>query len=452
MKKIQALCCTLIMLSSAELLTATVDCRAPRTRQQRVVCASPELFDLDRQLSAALERAKAVRPAGSEQAQLEYEQTAWELDSGGCWDRVECIRKRYVDRIAALERLFVSGGTTTQVQPLRTRPDMRRNDVPVIADDRQAKSTEPQNKPTDTTGTPVGTPPAPTKDITVVWPTPQDDALTIVNEAANEELTRSNTLLSQAQGYERRDQIEAAQRQLAVAIDWDNPHEIQAKTTTLAALNREFDEYIRQRKLLAGGIASGRAEPTTNAPAASGPEATGSVVTTAPLATDTGGRTSSQSWTAILLVLLALDWIYCFSKGWQNRIVLYFDGMDVFISILGPLFLCAAIALHGDVSKTTTGLLAGGGVTCALVTIRSSIKHNRSFLDGCAAALFKLSFAFLWFTLLFGQLGRGADYRKGSFVRYQEMSIGMVIAVLLFRLMKRLINGRAVYAIHGWQA
>jgi hypothetical protein len=152
-----------------------------------------------------------------------------------------------------------------------------------------------------------------------------------------------------------------------------------------------------------------------------------------------------------VLVLLGLDWIYCLSQGLQNRIVLYFDGLDVFISILGPLLLCTSVALYGNSDRTIMVLLAVTGTACSLITVHVSIKHNRAIPVGCAVALFKLSFAFLWFALLLGQLGRGADKRRGSYGQLHGMFLGILIALLLFKLMKRLVNGRAVYAMNAWQ-
>jgi hypothetical protein len=39
---------------------------------------------------------------GVERKHLQDDQRSWEEDSGGCWDRIDCIKKRYSDRIASL--------------------------------------------------------------------------------------------------------------------------------------------------------------------------------------------------------------------------------------------------------------------------------------------------------------------------------------------------------------
>jgi hypothetical protein len=171
-----------------------------------------------------------------------------------------------------------------------------------------------------------------------------------------------------------------------------------------------------------------------------------------------GGERASKYWTILVLVLVGLDWIYCLSQGLQNRIILYFDGLDVFLSILGPVLLFTSFGLFpvlsatgGDAgtSKAVVILLAVGGTACSLITFRLSIKHNRAIWVGCAVAVYKLSFSFLWFALLLGQLGRGADERKSSSERLRETFFGLLIALLLFKLMKRLVNGRAVYAMRN---
>ena len=49
----------LVLFAVSHILPAAVDCRNPRTRQQRVVCANPNLMDLDRHLSSVYEKALA---------------------------------------------------------------------------------------------------------------------------------------------------------------------------------------------------------------------------------------------------------------------------------------------------------------------------------------------------------------------------------------------------------
>ncbi len=84
------------------LLLAAVDCNYPRSMQQGVVCRTPELMDLDHRLSVVLEDL-LPKLSPEERHHLEGEQGDWDVSSGGCWDRVECLKKRYLDRIAELE-------------------------------------------------------------------------------------------------------------------------------------------------------------------------------------------------------------------------------------------------------------------------------------------------------------------------------------------------------------
>ncbi|MCE5309145.1 MAG: hypothetical protein LLG20_16010 [Acidobacteriales bacterium] len=124
---------------SLHILSAAVDCRYPKNRQQRVVCATPELLEFDRQLSTVYEKALAVS-SGSERTLLEREQGWWETYSGGCWERVDCIKKRYIDRAATLEALIArasapppvgsdpSGTTPTPTRAMsvpESRPDVQ---------------------------------------------------------------------------------------------------------------------------------------------------------------------------------------------------------------------------------------------------------------------------------------------------------------------------------------
>jgi len=90
-----------LLLLSFHLLSAAVDCRIPRNQQQRIVCSNPELTSLDQHLSRVYGQAMAAAP-GMERKHLQDDQRSWEEDSGGCWDRIDCIKKRYSDRIASL--------------------------------------------------------------------------------------------------------------------------------------------------------------------------------------------------------------------------------------------------------------------------------------------------------------------------------------------------------------
>jgi uncharacterized protein len=112
---------TLFLIAVSQTISAAVDCHSPRSRQQRVVCVTPELMILDQQLSAQYDKALAAT-SGVERTQLEADQHSWEYDSGGCWDRVDCIRKRYSDRIAALQDFIASAAPKQRQTPQPTAP------------------------------------------------------------------------------------------------------------------------------------------------------------------------------------------------------------------------------------------------------------------------------------------------------------------------------------------
>lgn len=106
----------LILFAMASILPAAVDCRNPKNRQQRVVCATPELLDLDRQLSIQYEKALAEK-SGAERQQFAYDQSSWQNSSGGCWEQVDCIKKNYTNRIAALQGMIAKASAPKPVQP-----------------------------------------------------------------------------------------------------------------------------------------------------------------------------------------------------------------------------------------------------------------------------------------------------------------------------------------------
>ena len=95
---------SIVAASSSGIASAAVDCHSPRTRQQRTVCANPVLIEIDQQLTLSIQKVVAAS-SEDERKQLETDQHSWESDAGGCWDRVDCIKKRYGDRIAALDIL-----------------------------------------------------------------------------------------------------------------------------------------------------------------------------------------------------------------------------------------------------------------------------------------------------------------------------------------------------------
>lgn len=69
------------------------------------MCANPDLITLDKQLVGVFEKALAAVSL-TERKRLEYDQSFWDASSGACWDRVDCIRKRYADRIVALQSVW----------------------------------------------------------------------------------------------------------------------------------------------------------------------------------------------------------------------------------------------------------------------------------------------------------------------------------------------------------
>jgi len=404
---------TALLLFSFHLLSAAVDCSTPLTRQQRVLCANSELLILDEQLWSAYKKALA-KTSGTERRQFEHDEASWEVSGGGCWDRVDCIKKRYIDRIAALQGVGLAGAQgPRQTEP---EPGSESSGAP-RAPPKQAKSGH-ASLHGGSAADPKAEPSAPGVQQNDREIAPQDATLAGAKQAANQELSRAMDLLNQVPAYEKRSLVTEAKDRLTQALTWDNVDEIKAKTDALALVDREFDQFLRSH--------------TRPAPETSVTRRVGSADRSSRPANVDTGRHASQDWIFIALVLLGLDWIYCLSQGLQNRIVLYFDGLDVFVSILGPLLLCASVATHGGSDRTMMALLAIAGVACAIVSIRLSTKHNRGVLVGSAVALFKLSFSFLWFALLLGQLGRGADERKSSSERLRETSFGIVIALLSF--------------------
>jgi hypothetical protein len=77
------------------------------------------------------------------------------------------------------------------------------------------------------------------------------DLLANTREAANVELTRTQSLLAQAQGYSKQNQVASARKPLELALVGENLEDIQSKIQTLAAVNRDLDRYIQDQKATA---------------------------------------------------------------------------------------------------------------------------------------------------------------------------------------------------------
>jgi hypothetical protein len=73
-------------------------------------------MDLDRQLWSVYKSVLAAR-SGIERSQIEHDQASWEVSSGGCWEQVDCIKKRYTDRIASFQGVALTRAQSAQVQP-----------------------------------------------------------------------------------------------------------------------------------------------------------------------------------------------------------------------------------------------------------------------------------------------------------------------------------------------
>jgi hypothetical protein len=77
------------------------------------------------------------------------------------------------------------------------------------------------------------------------------EALANARQAANQELTRTQTLVSQAQGYGKQSQIASAQKPLELALDGENVEDIKTKTQALTEVNRDLNQYIQDQRTAA---------------------------------------------------------------------------------------------------------------------------------------------------------------------------------------------------------
>src|SRR5690348_16240723 len=101
MRSLRTIACAFGVFSAAPYSVAAVDCAAPKTPEQQIICKVPELLEVSRRLSSAYE--DALRQAGAYRTDLECDQGIWEGSGLQCYRNVECIKQRYLDRISSLQ-------------------------------------------------------------------------------------------------------------------------------------------------------------------------------------------------------------------------------------------------------------------------------------------------------------------------------------------------------------
>lgn len=91
---------------SHSALAASFDCAKARSRQEKLICSTPELSKADDAMAAKYVEARsaAAKLSAEEASQLKENQSAWILNGiQGCTPDVPCLSKSYQERIAFLD-------------------------------------------------------------------------------------------------------------------------------------------------------------------------------------------------------------------------------------------------------------------------------------------------------------------------------------------------------------
>jgi len=146
--------------------------------------------------------------------------------------------------------------------------------------------------------------------------------------------------------------------------------------------------------------------------------------------------------------------------GVRDRVVIYFDKKDFWISFLPWVlyFVCVYLVTDGDAQTPIDFTAPPEGmviplyimytaiVICLVAIIKRSIYYNRSFFLGVCIALFKVLFSLFAVFGLLGYMSRAMDSNKG----FGQRISALVVFAVLYTLWEEFINGHNVYRQKGW--
>jgi len=164
---------------------------------------------------------------------------------------------------------------------------------------------------------------------------------------------------------------------------------------------------------------------------------------------------------SIFIVVLFIYFIFLV-LGVSGKIVFYYNGTDLFISLLPWALMLVTLLLMSVYSQDTNiqnienltqiqeviGIIGGLSITLfAIVTIYLSVKYNKSIIMGIPIGIFKLLSALLGVLVLFGQIATMKDKNTNR----NQFIFAMLIFGWVVWLSKKLINGKNVYIARGWE-
>ena len=169
-----------------------------------------------------------------------------------------------------------------------------------------------------------------------------------------------------------------------------------------------------------------------------------------------------EQFTKTLLIIFVICFTTALIAGMTNKVVIYFNFKDLFISFMvtGIWFVAAILVViystegQGENLNTMqTNILyitAGISILCAIFTIKQSAQHNRNIPLGLLIGVFKIITGLLFILIALGYL-----FGKSSSESENSSGMGALIIILLLGIFVwiavKLINGEEVYRKKEWE-
>jgi len=161
---------------------------------------------------------------------------------------------------------------------------------------------------------------------------------------------------------------------------------------------------------------------------------------------------NNNNLSTLILWLLFFGFLTILASGLVNKVVIFYDELDLYISFAPWIFLAVfGLIAHsfdeGFIRSAITWIFVYTvPVILVLISIYLSITYNRSVLIGLIVGPFKLLFSLLGIISFFHSILTWF----GDESSYKDMIIASIILSITGWLTVKLINGESVYIKKGW--
>ena len=169
-----------------------------------------------------------------------------------------------------------------------------------------------------------------------------------------------------------------------------------------------------------------------------------------------------EQFTKTLLIIFAVCFVTTLIAGMTNKVVIYFNFKDLFISFMVTGIWVVAAILVGIYSTEGQGenlntmqtiimyITAGISILFVIFTFKLSIQYNRNFPLGVLLGVFKIITGLLFILIALGYL-----FGKSSSESENSGGMGALIFILILGIFvwvaMKLINGEEVYRKKEWE-